>query len=152
MANPVKGEVELKTGGRSLTLIADHAALVKAAQAYTGKTKLAKLMSDIQPALDKDGKIKLDEDGEPEKDTIPATCALFYGLLDASHPELTLRDATNMLFADIERVSEKIAEALQLAWPDASPSAEGNAPSPRRGRSSGRNGVKSATTTTPSGA
>lgn len=154
MPNAVKGEVAFRlSDGRSLTIVADHAALVRGAQAHTGKTKLAKFMADLQPLRDSDGEIVLDEDGDPAKDTMPATCALFYGMLDAHHPDLTLRDATNILIGDMDKVISAVTEGMELAFPDAKASAEGNAPKSQsqRGKSSGRNGAKSAKTTKRSG-
>lgn len=148
MPNPVKGEVALRLeDGRILTLVADHAALVRAAQAHTGKTKLAKLFADLTPLTDKEGGMLLDEDGDPQKDIVPALCALFFGLLDAHHSDLTLRDATNIMMAEQDKVSAAATEAMELAFPDAKASAEGNAPAPKKrrpGKRSGRSGAKPA--------
>lgn len=143
--NPVKGETPLVlSDGREFTLVADHAALAKAAQQYTGTTKFRKLFADMQPLLGADGTPLLDEDGDPVKDTLPATAALLFGLLDAHHPGVTMREAWNMLMSDSDAVGEAIGEAVRLGFPDAEPgSAEGNAKAPpRRGKSSGRSGAK----------
>lgn len=142
MSNAIKGEVPLKlSDGREFVLVADHAGLVKAAQAYSGTTKLRRLMSDMQPDLDKSGKPKLDEYGDPLKDTMPATAAFFYGLFDAHHPDVTLREATNMLFAEQEVVTEAIEAAVTAGFPDMAGGKDGANP-PRRGKTSGRSGAK----------
>lgn len=146
MANPVKGETPLVlSDGRAFTLVADHAALVKAAQAHSGSTKLQRLMHDMQPELDEDGDPVLDDDGDPVKDTMPATAAFLYGLFDAHHPEVTQRDALNMLLAEQERVSEAIGHAVENGMLGEK-ATEGNAKAPKgktpRGRTSGRSGAR----------
>lgn len=147
--NPVLGETPLTLGdGRAFTLVADNAALVKAAQAYSGSTKLKKLFADMQPQLDASGLPELDEDGDPVKDTIPAFAALLFGLLDAHHPDITHRDALNMLLREHDVVAEAIAEALRSGFPEAAEA--GNAPAPAvapapkkpAGKRSGRSGAK----------
>ena len=144
MGNPVKGEVELNLDdGRRFTLVADHSALVKAAQAHSGKTKLQRLIRDMQPEVDKDGKILVDEDGDPVKDTLPAMAAFLYGTLDAHHPGVTQREATNILLSEPEKVTVAITEAAELAFPDAKQGEPGNGGKPPRGKSSGRSGAKS---------
>lgn len=155
--NPIKGEVPLKlSDGRVFTIVLDRAGLVKAAQAHTGRTKITKLLSDIQPLVGGDGKVVLDEDGEPLKDTIPATCAMLYGAMDAYHPEVTLRDATNILLGDVDAVSQAISDAVELGFPDAKSGEDretANPPLPsQNAKSSGRNGVKPVSTRKPSGA
>lgn len=149
MANPIKGEVSLVlSDGRNLTIVADNGALVRGAQAHTGRTKIGRFLADLQPLTDDNGVILLDEDGDPVKDTFPPMCALFFGCLDAHHPDLTLRDATNIMVAELEKVTIAVTEAMALAWPsDVTPSAEGNAPAPKKGRagkSSGSSGAKRA--------
>lgn len=147
--NPVLGETPLFLGdGREFTLVADNAALVKAAQAHSGTTKLKKLFADMQPQLDANGVPELDEDGDPVKDTIPAFAALLFGLFDAHHPEITHRDALNMLLREHDVVAEAIAAALAAGFPDAVEG--GNGPAPEvapgakktAGKRSGRSGAK----------
>jgi hypothetical protein len=111
MTNPVKGEALLTLGdGREFTLVADHASLVKASQAYSGKTKLNKLMADMQPMMGEDGQVALDEDGDPVKDTVPATAAFLFGLL-----------STNILLGDVDAVQDALAMVVLLGFPDAAP-------------------------------
>lgn len=148
VANPVKGEAPLVlTDGREFTLVADHAGLVKAAQAYSGSTKLQKLMSDMQPEVDAKGQLVLDEDGDPVKDTMPATAAFLFGLFDAYHPDVTQRDALNILLAEQEVVTEAISQAVASGFPDMVKGKPGNEPAPKakspRGKTSGRSGAKS---------
>lgn len=145
MANAIKGETPLVlSDGREFTLVADHAALIKAAQEYTGKTKLQKLMADMQPQMDEEGNLALDEDGDPVKDVMPATAAFLFGMFEAYHPEVTMRDATNMLLGEQERVLEAISEAADNGFPSGGKS--GNAKAPKgpkpRGKTSGRSGAK----------
>lgn len=145
MANPVVGETPLDlSDGRHFTLVADHAGLVKAAQAYTGASKLHRLFADLQPQLDAKGDVEVDGYGDPVKDTLPATAALLYGLLEAHHPRITHRDALNMVLAESDAVSEALAAAIQQAFPDTAEGKKGENP-PRksgRGKTSGGNGAK----------
>lgn len=151
--NSILGETPLDlTDGRSFILVADHAALVEAAQAYTGSTKLKKLMNDMVPEIGADGQVVVDEDGDPVKDTIPASAAFLFGLLQAHHPEVTLREAQNILLSDIDRVADALSLAIDRGFPDARNSGEvGNGPKSPAGKASGRNGVKQASTRKPSG-
>ena len=147
MPNSIKGETPLVlSDGREFTLVADHAALIKAAQQHTGKTKLQKLFADMQPELDEEGDLVLDEDGDPVKDVMPATAAFLFGMFDAHHPEVTMREATNMLLGDQECVMEAITAASANGF--GSGSDEGNVPAPKaktqHGKRSGRSGVKRA--------
>jgi hypothetical protein len=140
MANPVKGESHLKLkDGRSFVLIADHAGLIRAAQAHSGSTKINRLMRDIQPQLDKHGKVEVDEFGDPVKDTLPATAAFLYGMLDAHHEEVSLREATNILLSDIETVSAAIQAAVETGFPDVAEGKQGSNPP---GKSTGGRGAK----------
>jgi hypothetical protein len=146
MINRARGEVPLQLkDGRRFVLVLDHEALLQAAIAYTGKTKLRKLLADIRPLLDEAGHLVLDEDGDPVRDTVPATRCLLYGALLARQPEASLRDATALLMDGEEAVGDALAQAIELAFPDAKPEGEtaGNAPRPiRKSSSSGRNGAK----------
>lgn len=142
MVNPVKGESALKlSDGRQFVLVADHAALVRAAQAYSGTTKINRLMQDMQPELDKSGKVAVDEYGDPVKDTFRATAAFLYGLFDAYHEDITLRDATNILLSDMERVSIAIQAAVENGFPSVSEGKEGSNPP---GKTTGAGGAKRA--------
>lgn len=145
MANPIKGEVQLKLkDGREFVLVADHAALVKGAQAHTGGTKLNRLMSDMQPEVDEKGIPIVDEYGDPVKDTMPATAAFLFGLFDAHHPNVSQRDALNMLLAEPDVVSEAISRAVEAGFPDAVEGKESTNPQAtgRASKSSGGSGAK----------
>lgn len=145
--NPILGETPLDLAdGRSFILVADHSALVEAAQAYTGSTKLKKLMNDMVPEIGADGKVLVDEDGDPVKDTIPASVAFLFGLLRTHHPDITLRDAQNILLSDVDRVAQAISLAMDRGFPDAKPGSGkvGNEPASPAGKNSGRSGVKQA--------
>lgn len=145
MPNPVKGEVPLKlSDGRGFVLVADRAGLIKAAQAHYGSTKVNRLLKDMQPELDKNGKAKVDEYGDPVKDTMPATVAFLYGLFDAYHPEITMREATNMMLGDdAEAVAEAIGNAVEAGFPEVSEGKKGgNPPRNLRAKRSGRSGAK----------
>jgi hypothetical protein len=145
MANPVKGEVELTlSDGREFLLVADRSALVKAAQELYGATKINRLLHEMQPELDKDKKVKVDEYGDPVKDTMPATAAFLFGMFDAHHPDVTLRDAKNMLLDDPEVVTEAIGLAVERGFPDevAEGKKGGNPPPKPHAKISGRSGVK----------
>lgn len=145
--NPILGEAPLDLAdGRSFILVADHSALVEAAQAYTGSTKLKKLMNDMVPLTGPDGKVLVDEDGDPVKDTIPASVAFLFGLLRTHHPEITLREAQNILLQDVDGVASAISVAMDRGFPDAKPNARkvGNVPASRAGKNSGRSGAKQA--------
>jgi hypothetical protein len=145
--NPIIGETPLKlSDGRRFTLIADNAGLAKAAQAHTGATKVHRLFADLQPRINAKGEVEVDEFGDPVKDTLPATAALLFGLLDARHPQVTQRDAMNMVLAETDAVSEALSAAIQLAFPDAAEGKKGANPPRRtgRGKTSGGSGAKRA--------
>lgn len=146
--NPVKGETPLRlSDGRQFKLVLDQAALMEAAYAYTGKPKVQKLLADLVPERDENGELVLDEDGDPIKDTIPATRALLFGAMQAFHPEVTLRDAMNMIVEETEPVGAALHEAMTLNFPDmtGAEDREDKNPPPTRPRSkrSGRSGAKS---------
>lgn len=152
--NPVLGETPLDLAdGRSFILVADHSALVEAAQAYTGSTKLKKLMNDMVPLMGPDGNVLVDEDGDPVKDTIPANVAFLFGLLLTHHPDMTLRMAQNILLSDIDRVAQAMSVAMDRGFPDAKPDSGkvGNGPASPVGKASGRNGAKPVSNRKPSG-
>lgn len=144
MPNRLKGEVPLRLAdGREFVLLLDHEGLMQAAIAHTGKTKLRKLLSDLQPQVAEDGTIALDEDGDPVKDTLPATKAVLFGALCAHHPEMSLRDAGNLLFAEQEKVAEALGEAMSLSFPDAEGDQDrGNAAASPASKTSGASGAK----------
>ena len=146
MANPIKGEVPLKlSDGRNLILLADNEALLQASIAYTGKaSKLQKLFRDMQPEVDDEGAIVLDEDGDPAKDTLPATRALLFGALLAHQPDATLRDATDLLFREPERVGRALEAAITAAHPKVEEGGDnsGNETKKPTGKPSGRSGAK----------
>ncbi len=122
MANRIKGEVSLKLeDGREFILVADMEALVEAEGIY-GKP-LGETMADAARGF------------------VGASRAMLYGALRAKHPDITLREAADMLATDSTEVSERLAEAADKAFPDAKGKA-GNAPSRKAGKRSGSSGAK----------
>ncbi len=122
MSNPIRGETPLKLqDGREFTLVLDFEALVQAESAY-GKP-LAHLMADAAAEF------------------IGASRALLFGALQARHPSITLRDASAMVIQNGDTVSEALTRAAEACFP-AEDKEAGNAPKPRPGKRSGRNGVK----------
>ena len=125
MANPVKGEVPLNlSDGRSLTLVMDMEALVEAETAY-GKP-MAQMMQDAGQGF------------------VGASRALLYGALRAKHPQLQLREASEMFATDGEAVAEAIGTAVERAFPEVAGGKESANPLPRRGKTSGGSGAKRA--------
>lgn len=123
MANPVRGEAALKlSDGRSLTLIMDMEALVEAESAY-GKP-MAQMMQDASAGF------------------VGASRALLYGALRAKHPQLQLREASEMFASDGEAVAAAIAEAVEKGFPELTGGKDGANPPARRGKTSGSSGAK----------
>ena len=121
MPKPVKGEVPLSLNdGREFVLVLDFEALVEAESAY-GKP-LALMMNDAKAGF------------------VGAVRAMLYGALRAHHPDITLREASALFIGHTDEVTAALEGAAEAAMPDAS--AEGNAPSPRRGKTSGGSGAK----------
>lgn len=106
--------------GRIFTLVLDFEALVAAEAAY-GKP-LAQTLADANLGF------------------VGATRALLFGALQARHPEITPRDATDIFMSDGDAVSAALEAASVAAYP-----AEDREPGkarPQRGKNSGRNGAK----------
>ena len=122
MANPVKGETPLKLDdGREFTLVMDFEGLVEAEGAY-GKP-MERMMQDAAAGF------------------MGASRALLFGALQAHHPEMTLRDASNILGRNTDLVTEALTKATEAAFPELADEDVGN-DSPPRGRPSGDNGAK----------
>lgn len=125
MPNILKGEASFRTtDGREWHLVLDFYAFAVAQQAL-GLPKLEDLFALIKPVveLDKQGKlVKVVK----EPDALALGAVLCAGLSER-HPEVTQREATNML-AGGEEVGGALGRAMQGAFPDAVPkaSAEGN--------------------------
>jgi hypothetical protein len=137
MANFLKGEVPLVLADkRKLTLVFDMDALIEAEAAY--------------------GKPMHQVTADASKGFMGATRALVFGALQARHPEMTLKDAADILGANTMAITEALTRALDQSMPEPAPSAPGNdaAPAAKRqpGKTSGANGAEPASTRTRSGA
>lgn len=100
MANPVKGEAELKLeDGREFTLLLDMEGLVQAEAQY------GKPMKDLL--------------ADTAKGFVGASRALLWGGLRQHHPEVTPKQALAMLEDEGEAVALAIAAAVTSAFPDA---------------------------------
>lgn len=133
MPNPVKGEVALKLGdGREFVLVLDMEALVEAEGAY-GKP-LQQMMQDASAGF------------------VGAIRAMLYGALRAKHPEVNLRDASELFRTDMDAVSSALANVSATAFPKAGGGTEGKEPAHPPGNGSGLNGAKPASTRKRSGA
>ena len=148
MTNAVKGETPLVLeDGRRFTLLGDHEALILASVAYGAG--IAQLLADIQPEMDEGG----EPVGEPN---YAGLRAMLFGMLNAFHPKVTLREASSILLVELPVVTEAVAAALENALPEKPAAAEdreaGNAPVPRPdGKTSGASGAKPGSTRKASG-
>jgi len=134
MANPVKGEVELSLkDGRRFTLVMDFEALVLAEGAYA--KPMAEMLVDAKLGF------------------MGATRAMLWGALRSRHPEVDLRDASEMLSSDGVAVEKAMTAATILAYPKAAEGGDKPRPpaKPRAGKSSGRSGAKPASSPRRSG-
>lgn len=134
MTNPVKGEVPLNLkGGRELTLVLDHEALIAAEAAY-GKPLIATMIDAIGGFAG-------------------ACRCVLYGALRAHHPDVTLAEATTIFMAEMDTV-QKALEAAAVASAPKADKAEGKKrarpPRARAGKSSGASGAKSVSSPKPS--
>lgn len=111
MPNPIRGEVAVELpDGQRLVLVLDMEALIEAEGAYHAPLK--QLMQDAAAGF------------------VGAARALFYGALRAHQPRMLLEDATAIFVEHIDLISERLAEAAELAMPDAAddpPKANGKA-------------------------
>lgn len=123
MANPIKGEVELKlSNGRKLVLIGDFQSRVEAEHVY-GKPYL-----------------KIIEDAQQEY--FGAIAALFYGMLKRRQPNATMDDVGRLFDEEGQSITDAIERAMEAA---ASKREDGDGPNPpkrQRGKNSGRNGAR----------
>jgi hypothetical protein len=127
MANMLKGEVPLAIkDGPQLTLVFDHECMIEAESTY-GKP-LHVLLKEASAGF------------------IGATRALLYGALRAKHPEITLGEVAELIFAHTGPIGDALAKAVELSMPPAAPgSTEGKAKPRRRvGKTSGASGAKPA--------
>lgn len=127
--NPLRGEVPLTLAdGRGFRLVLDFEALVQAEAAYGKPMPLM-----LADALD---------------GFKGAERAILFGALRTWHPQITLRDASDMLSSDAEAVQSALDSASAAAFPAAAEDKEaGNAPAQSRargraGKASGRSGAK----------
>lgn len=123
MSNMLKGEASFEANGRKWELVLDFYAFASAQQAL-GLGTLDALMKRLSPEIDvASGAVVREPD-------ILALGALLRAGLEDKHPELSARDAVNLLSAG-EAVGEALGRAMQGAFPgagDQGASAEGNAP------------------------
>jgi hypothetical protein len=123
MASMMMGEAAFQTAdGRKWELVLDFYAFVVAQQSL-GCATLAELMARMAPVLDKNSGAIV-----REPDAI-ALGALLRAGLAGKHPELSEREAVNLLGSGDAAVGEALAKAMQGAFPDAfkqAPSAVGN--------------------------
>jgi len=127
MANMLKGEVPLAIkDGPQLTLVFDHEGMIEAESTY-GKP-LHVLLTDASAGF------------------MGATRALLYGALRAKHPEVSLAEVAELIFAHTGAIGDALGKAVELSMPPAkSGSTEGKAiPRRRAGKTSGASGVKPA--------
>lgn len=130
MVNHLKGEAPLKlSDGREFVFLLDFDALVEAESAY-GKP-LPRLMADASQGY------------------VGAVRALLLGGLRRHHPDFTTDEATAIILTDFEAVATGMMAAVEAAFPKAEGKKPGNAG--QTGPTSGRAGVKQASTRKPSG-
>jgi len=131
-ANPMKGETLLKlSDGREFTLVSGFRAFVIAERTYGAP--IEKIQADAQAGF------------------LSAGATIFHAMLAVKHPEITLEDAGEILFAEQAAVMEAVGQAVENGAPtrksgDRKP---GNAAT--AGTTSGRNGVKRGSLKTNSG-
>ncbi len=131
MPNPVRGEVPLKlSDGREFVLVADMEAMVTAESLY-GKP-VEQVFADAVRGF------------------TGATRAIFYGMLQAHHPEVTPREALDILTADKAAVTKSLEAAASASKPKESAGGKEGANPP--GTSSGSNGAKRGSSRKSSGA
>ena len=128
-ANPVKGQTTLTLkDGRAFSLVLDHEALIGIEQTY-GKP--------LHRAL-----------GEAAQGFLGAIAAMAQAAFAHHHPEVTRADVLAIVMSDNrDDLTDALTKAAELAFPDQKPA--GNAAAPKvkkspRGKTSGRNGAKSA--------
>lgn len=124
MANIQRGEASFTTAaGVKYHIVLDFAAFVEASSA--AKMNIADFMKALQPEVDpKTGEV-VDEPG-----VLKHLSALLFGGLTERHPDITQRQALNLL-AEGEIVGQTLGKALEAAMPKPDPSAEGKAPASR---------------------
>lgn len=129
--NPMKGETPLKlSDGREFTLVSGFRAFVIAEKSYGAP--IDKIQADAEAGY------------------LSAGATIFHAMLAVKHPEITIDEAGEILFSETAAVMTAVGEAVKNGSPAAKPGDKkpGNA---QAGTSSGRNGVKRASTRKPSG-
>lgn len=125
MANPLKGEALLRLAdGRELTLVLDFEALVAAETGY-GKP-LPQLLGDAAAGF------------------MGAQRALLAGALSRHHPQISPREAGEMLLSEVDAVADALGRVMQSSHPAGTTEVKkpGNAPRRPAGKNSGRSGAK----------
>lgn len=131
MANPQRGEVDLKAGKKTYTLRFSYNAMA------TIEELLDVGINDLGPML-----------SDPKRFRIGTWRALLWGALLEMHPDLSLEDAGEIIgAAGVDEVVARIGEALTLFFPEAKPGASENprTASPSAGTTSSSTSSRSAT-------
>ncbi|MEY9580957.1 hypothetical protein ABIE88_008533 [Bradyrhizobium diazoefficiens] len=117
MANPHKGEVELVAGEATYTLQYSIDALCS-----------------MEAALDKNFTAIAAEMSNPARISVSMVRQLLYSGLQERHPELTLKEAGELIPAagGMLKVMTKVTEAIRAAFPDAKETKPGPRQGPRR--------------------
>lgn len=130
--NPMKGETPLKlSDGREFTLVSGFRAFVIAEKSYGAP--IEKIQADAQAGF------------------LGAGGVIFHAMLAVKHPEITIDEAGEILFAEQAAVMEAIGRAVENGAPtrksgDKKPGNDATA-----GATSGRNGKKRGSLKTSSG-
>ena len=134
--NPMLGEAELDLGnGHEFTLVFDYEAMIVAEATYGQPLGVASVHAD--------------------QGFVGALRAMLFGATRAFHPDLTLAEATDIVFSHAPKVKAALNEAAKNSMPpDAGKDAEGKEGDnpPPAGTRSGGNGVKRGSTRKPSSA
>lgn len=121
MAVLQRGEADFEADGVRWRLVVDFAAFAEA-EDVSGLAVDA-LMQALQPATDGAGKIV-------RTPRLKHLGALFYGALTAHHPDITPREALNLL-GNNPQGGEALGKAMVAAMPKPDESTEGKAPAAR---------------------
>lgn len=131
-ANPMKGETPLKlSDGREFTLVSGFRAFVIAERTYGAP--IEKIQADAQAGF------------------FSAGATIFHAMLAVKHPEITIDEAGEILFAESAAVMTAVADAAANGAPTAKAEGKKSGNAGAAGTSSGRNGAKQGSTRKPSG-
>lgn len=126
--NPMLGEAELDLGGgNEFTLVFDYEAMIVAEATYGQPLGVTSVHAD--------------------QGFVGALRAMLFGATRAFHPNLTLAEATDIVFNHAPAVKAALNEAAKNSMPTTKPAEDGDgAGPPRAGTRSGGNGVKRGST------